>query len=399
MDAHIIGRKQFALAAALAVLLEFLLLLLVAWWLLLGRNQALDADPDSDASVTEQETEKVLPDPTKPPESVVLQVLPPPAKLPEKLVFQVVETAPKQNAKPTRPTALISENSSQAASQVSRQDPSLPAQPTIEGIQQPGFDLQDQAFRDGADNAGAGNGDPGPSGPVVMDSPSRETPQDQALVKMEENRENEKSEKSANTPPAGTDVPPMPEPSPRVGDVALLELPGTLPRIRVPKPAELLPPRPDAQADPEARKIEAMLPVRPPAGGGGGTQGLQSAKLRRALEGTLSQNGEAALDVEDTPLGRYLSRVSRVIERDWQNACRTHRDLITPGFLRITFTVDARGKVLSAKPVEVRDGAAASTAFTLNSVKMARLPPIPEDIIEMLDNEQLEINFNFLFFQ
>ncbi len=360
-----ITTRQKILAAVAAFVLELGLLLLLA--LSLG----VDVSPDDSPTVTDQ------PPPKPQVLATLMPILPIPVpEVPTKLTFELVD-ASTPAAAPARPTPLISDQSSEAATEEESRNKDTKAMPTVTGVNQPGLDLVDQDFRDGEDPALSG-GQPSPvAGPPTPNPPGPPpTPTAQVTEKPE------KPEK------------PVPEVATARPDEQFLPLPSEIPRLTTKRPEDLLQPREPKETP---RETAEAMPPRPPPGGGG-QSGFQKESVKRAIEGTLSQRGKASLDVEDTPLGRYLKSVSRVIERDWQYACRTHRDLTTPGFLRVNFTISKDGKVTSVRSVDARDGGEASKWFTLNAVKGAKLPPIPPDVVEMLENGQLEINFNFLFF-
>lgn len=353
-----IGRSQIVIAALAALLLEGLLLFVIA--ATLGKGEP----------PPEKKEDRESP-PAGAPPKVVLATLMPVATVPppERLNFQIVDAGALRE-KPNRPTNLISDADSRAATELPSRRDDGPALPTQDGIDAPGLDLVNQNFNDGEQEAAAA-GRPGPAGPVNPDPPEPERP------------------------PAPVEKPAQPAEMAAARPEEILPLPGTMPRLTVPKPEDLLRPREEENPEPD---LAANVPPRPPPGGGGGTPGFQSQKIQRAIEGTLNQRGKASLEVEDTPLGRYMKVVSRVIERDWQSACRRHRDVATPGFLRVNFTIAADGRVTMARKVEARDGGEASLWFTLNAVKSAKLPPIPPEVVEMLEDNRLEINFNFLFF-
>lgn len=352
-----IGPRQYWLAAVLAVLLEGVLLLVLAWSMRAG-------------DTLDEQTERESPPPVAREEVVVLApVMPPSPAQQQKLSFQLVETNDGQlQAKPDKPSGLISDRDTRAATEEESRNRSAAAMPTVTGITEAGLDLENQQFKDGPDEASAEAAKPEVARPEVVATPMPRPDEAEKPV--------EPAQVTATTsPPKLTAIP----------------VPGDLPRLATTKPEDLLRPRPD-----NAKPDQQAMPPRPDSSAG--QSGQQSQKIKRAIEGTLSQRGKASLDVDDTPLGRYLRSVSRVIERDWQYACRSHRDLTRPGFLRVGFTIDKDGVVTTARGIEARDGGEASKWFTLNAIKSAKLPPIPEDVVEMLENGQLEINFNFLFF-
>lgn len=355
-----IGRSQIVLAALAALLLEAALL-----W---SAAALIQPDPPKPGKESVRENK-----PAPPPRTVLATLMPVmpvlPVPTPEQLNFELVDAgALREN--PTLPTNLISDAASRAASELPSRRKDGPALPTQEGIEAPGLDLTNQNFTDGEEELASSSPRPGPSGLEAVSPPTPPQPQKPSEPAMP-------AETAANRPEE------------------IFSLPTTLPRMVVPKPEDLLRPRGEKPGEPE---VAMNVPPRPPPGAGGGNPGFQSEKIQRAIEGTLSQRGKASLEVEDTPLGRYFKSVSRVIERDWQSACRRHRDVATPGFLRVNFTIAADGRVTMARKVEARDGGEASLWFTLNAVKSAKLPAIPAEVVELLEDGHLEVNYNFLFF-
>ncbi len=367
----VIGRRQYALAAFAAVVLESGLLLGAAWWASANPAPAV-AMPSAGAESLAEPDLAVTIVPVVPVAAV--------AAAAEKEVLQFVETSADQNqGKPARPTNLISDRSTQAAGEGGQDRVDKRPQPQVDGSNLPGFELASQDFRDGPDDAPADGTPPAPPAPPAPVPPTPPVPP---------------------APPTITEAtakPRLDHPTP--AEVALesikpmIELPDSLPRLSAGRPAEQLPPRKDDRVTPD------LSPRPPPGGGGGGDAGFKPQKIRRAMEGTIAQRGNASLDVEATPLGRYLQVVVRVVTRDWQRACRRNENLmhVQPGFLRVNFVVAPDGHVLRASAVEQRDAGETQKIFTLNAVKQADLPPIPQEIVEVLEGGKLEINFNFLF--
>ena len=368
-----IGSRQIALAVLASLVIELGVLFSAAAW-----------------SVTHPEARSVLPtlqrEDGADEETVIdlVPVLPVDVALvpapPRREVLEFVETTGEQNqGTPPRVTNLISDHSTQAAGEGGKDQPDKRPQPEMKGIEEKGLQLANQDFQDGNDDssekasvaAAAAPVPPAPAPPPVPPEPPKEV----AAV-----------EKPQPDPPPPADralesIKPM------------IELPDSLPRLATGTPEEKLRPRPQAQAQPE-------IAARPPPSEGGGKEpGFRAQKISRALEGTISQKGPASLDVEATPLGRYLTLVSRIVGRDWQRACRRNENLmhVQPGFIRVNFVVGADGKVLRASAVEQRDAGETQKLFTVNAVRQAVLPPIPKDVLDVLEGGQLEVNFNFLF--
>jgi hypothetical protein len=124
---------------------------------------------------------------------------------------------------------------------------------------------------------------------------------------------------------------------------------------------------------------------------------FRSEQRKAAISGSISRTGTSALDVADTPLGRYQSAISKAVEQEWRRNCVRHRDFITPGFLTVRFYVQADGKVRNVAFVGVMETGEIQKGFTLNSIREAPIPPMPDAVRAELDGEPLELTFNFYF--
>lgn len=146
------------------------------------------------------------------------------------------------------------------------------------------------------------------------------------------------------------------------------------------KAQKSLPPKPVTQSKPQAND---------PA--------FSGYQRKAAIVGSISRTGRSALDVEDTPLGRYQALISRAVEQEWQRNCVRHRKYITPGFLTVRFFVETSGRVRSVRFVGEMDTGEVQKGFTLNSIRSAEIPPMPKSMRKEYDDEPLELIFNFYF--
>ncbi len=117
---------------------------------------------------------------------------------------------------------------------------------------------------------------------------------------------------------------------------------------------------------------------------------------KAAIVGSISRTGRSALNVADTPLGRYQAIISRAVELEWQRNCVRHRDFIKPGYLTVRFFVEPSGKVRAVEfvgqiTIGVQEG------FTLNSIRDAEIPAMPASLKQEYSKQPLELTFNFLF--
>jgi hypothetical protein len=163
--------------------------------------------------------------------------------------------------------------------------------------------------------------------------------------------------------------------------------------------------------------LATELPTQPPAPDEGQTGDAPRPPSARAINdpvfsgnqrktaivGSISRTGRSALNVADSPLGRYQAAISRAVELEWQRNCVRHRDFITPGYLTVRFYVEPSGKVKSVQFVgqmgtgEVKKGGEIQKGFTLNSIRDAEIPPMPAALKKEFSKDPLELTFNFYF--
>jgi hypothetical protein len=118
---------------------------------------------------------------------------------------------------------------------------------------------------------------------------------------------------------------------------------------------------------------------------------------KTAILGSISRSGRSALNVTNTPMGRYQSEISRAVEKEWQLNCVKHRDFITPGYLTIRFFVSSEGRVKSVQFVGNNETGEVQKGFTLNAIRNAPIPPMPPAVIKEMGGDALELIFNFYF--
>jgi hypothetical protein len=120
-------------------------------------------------------------------------------------------------------------------------------------------------------------------------------------------------------------------------------------------------------------------------------------QTKTAILGSISRTGTSALDVADSPMGRYQAAISKAVEQEWQRNCVRHRDFITPGYLSVRFYVTADGKVKSVNFVGDNQTGEVQKGFTLNSIRNAGIPAMPPAVKKEMGGDALELIFNFYF--
>ena len=125
--------------------------------------------------------------------------------------------------------------------------------------------------------------------------------------------------------------------------------------------------------------------------------GFKGYQRKSAIVGSISRTGRSALDVADSPLGRYQAVISRAVEQEWQRNCVRHRDFITPGFLTVRFFVETSGKVRTVQFVGTMETGEVQKGFTLSAIRDAEIPAMPAAVKKDFAKEPLELIFNFYF--
>jgi len=125
--------------------------------------------------------------------------------------------------------------------------------------------------------------------------------------------------------------------------------------------------------------------------------GFKGYSRKTKITGSISRRGKSALNVKNSPLGRYQALVSKAVELQWRKNCDQHRDHIVPGVISLRFYIDKNGKVSGIKFQEIVGANRIETGFTQRAIRQARLPKMRRDVLKELDGEPLELIYNFYF--
>ena len=116
------------------------------------------------------------------------------------------------------------------------------------------------------------------------------------------------------------------------------------------------------------------------------------------VKGTISNLGGAdSFDAAATPSGRYMRQVTSAIEKKWHINRRMKADFVEPGKMRLHFYVNKQGKPEELKIV-FAEANPVMTDFTLSSVLEAKIPPIPQDLLPILDKQRFEIEYDIVIY-
>lgn len=115
-------------------------------------------------------------------------------------------------------------------------------------------------------------------------------------------------------------------------------------------------------------------------------------------EGSVSREGENAVDAVATPLGMFESQIKAAIQKKWQLSVQSNGEAIT-GRVRFRFYVDKKGtpqdlKILS----DARDADPRMRELTLRAILDAQIPPIPADLLPTLEDGRVKIEYEAIIY-
>lgn len=281
-------------------------------------------------------------------------------------------TSPEQQAPPPPTAPRIGERDTQATSDQTplASAPPLPSQSGVKPKDPDHIETTDSQYQDGSLE------DPTPNSP--SQSPSSSS-----------------SSKPVVKSPTVSQLPPSPRKpttllsGPNPIDVPTQHLPPqpTQPKASPPPPQE---PAPESVTSlPKESQPTPQPPIKDPV--------FKGFQQKTAVIGSISRTGKSALDVTQSPLGKYQTAVSRAVELEWQRNCVRHKDFITPGFLTVRFFVQSSGKVKSVEFEGEMQTSEIQKGFTLNSIRNAHIPPMPPSLQNEFSKNPLELIFRFYF--
>lgn len=345
--------------------------------------------PPPPVRLPQQQVEPVIPDPPKRPKSLDQVIKPPPdlqppsplAKrktLPEQK-RRFARTSSDQEAKPDAPTDLLGERDTRAASDsapVLGADPNKPSQEGKDPLYAKHLETVERDFTDGSvggDKTGADTERP-------QEATARK---DNTLVDDAPRVESLKPDTKESARPKDKHI--------DLGEV----LPSIADGTGIKQIEEKL----------KAEEAPKEKPNRGAMRDGGGDvvdqdpkkDGFSGFSRKTRVTGSISRRGKSALNVKNSPLGRYQALISKSVELQWRRNCDQHRDHIVPGVMSIRFYVDKQGNVSGIKFQEVIEGSYITRGFTQRAIRQAKIPKMPKAVLKELEGDPLELIYNFYF--
>jgi hypothetical protein len=125
---------------------------------------------------------------------------------------------------------------------------------------------------------------------------------------------------------------------------------------------------------------------------------FQPQTRKNELRGTISNRGNAAADAVETPLGRYMRKVTSAIEKEWNRKRVKNSDFVTYGNIRLHFFVNRKGQVEDLRILNRGNANVIMGDFTISAVLEAPIPPIPAGLVPMLEKEKLPVTYDIIIY-
>jgi len=178
-------------------------------------------------------------------------------------------------------------------------------------------------------------------------------------------------ENAASTPAPTPDTTPTPAPTPKDDELAMLR----------PTPTPVPTPNPNNAKNNQKQPGAPRTAYRPQS-------------IINRMQGNLSTRGHSSVSALGTPQGRFQKAVEDAVGSLWYYFVQQRSDLINTGTVRIEFVVSPSGEVVSARVVSNSSNETLATC-SLQSVRQAKIPPMPQELIPLVPERGLEFTFSF----
>jgi TonB family protein len=178
-------------------------------------------------------------------------------------------------------------------------------------------------------------------------------------------------ENAASTPAPTPDTTPTPAPTAKEDDLAMLR----------PTPTPLPTPNPNKATNNQNRPGAPRTAYRP-------------QNIITRMQGNVGNRGRSSVSALGTPQGRFQKAVEDAVGSLWYYFVQQRSDLLTVGTVRIEFVVSPSGEVVSARVVSNSSNETLATS-SLQSIRQAKIPPMPQELVPLVPERGLEFTFSF----
>ncbi|MGA7216584.1 MAG: TonB family protein, partial [Terrimicrobiaceae bacterium] len=155
--------------------------------------------------------------------------------------------------------------------------------------------------------------------------------------------------------------------------------------------ALLEPPKPQTTPRPESAKAVQQQKQQPQAPQPPGYQ--PQTRITR-IRGNISNRGRSAVSATATPLGRYKKMLSDAIGSRWYYYVSDQIGLLNVGTVEVRFVVRESGKVERVQVLR-NSSNESFAACSVRAIMEAEIPPIPKELVPMLESGRIEIEYSF----
>jgi len=178
-------------------------------------------------------------------------------------------------------------------------------------------------------------------------------------------------ENAASTPAPTPDTTPTPAPTAKDDDLAMLR----------PTPTPLPTPNPNKANNNQKQPGAPRTAYRP-------------QNIITRMQGNIGSRGRSSVSAQGTPQGRFEKAVEDAVGSLWYYFVQQRSDLLTIGTVRIEFVVSPSGEVVSARVVSNSSNETLATC-SLQSIRQAKIPPMPQELVPLVPERGLEFTFSF----
>jgi outer membrane biosynthesis protein TonB len=188
-------------------------------------------------------------------------------------------------------------------------------------------------------------------------------------------------------------APPAPEtpPSPAASQAAQ-------PAPQLPEQREEIKPKPEDDgaiiASNVAREPEKKTKQPPPPAVPASRPSYRPMTRATRLSGSIDSRGKASVSALATPLGRYRKAISDAVGSSWYQHIGSRMDMFSFGTIKVLFTIEKDGKARNPRVLSNTSNESFEIV-TIESIRAAEIPPIPPDVLPVLDGGRIEIDFGF----
>jgi TonB family protein len=179
-------------------------------------------------------------------------------------------------------------------------------------------------------------------------------------------------ENAASTPAPTPESTPTPAPTPKDDELAMLQ------------------PTPTPQPTPNPSIAKNNQNQRP----GAPRTAYRPQSIISRMQGNLSRRGHSSVSALGTPQGRFEKAVEDAVGSLWYYFVNQRSDLINAGTVRIEFVVSPSGEVVSARVISNSSNETLATC-SLQSIRQAKIPPMPQELVPLVPERGLEFTFSF----